>query len=200
MAEFPASARISPLSPPYAPEVEAELERMSPNRREQPPLTIFRVWARHPRIGCALSSIGRFLLQDGDVGSKDRELIVLRTCALSGAAYEWGVHASGCSRRSGLPEPLIQATVLAPTNDPVWSARERLLLRLVDEFESSVDVSDDLWAELEKVWTAAQGLELLLITGFYRFVAFSVRATRTAPEEWAPRFANHNTTGPARSA
>ena len=27
--------------------------------------------------------------------------------------------------------------VLAPTDDPVWSARERLLLRLVDEFESS---------------------------------------------------------------
>ena len=76
----------------------------------------------------------------------------------------------------------------SPTEDPRWSHRERLLLRLADEFEASVDVSDALWAELRGIWTDPQILELLFIAGFYRFVAFSVRATRVPLETWAPRF------------
>ncbi len=191
MVQPPPSPRIPPLSPPYPPELEAELERVSPNWRGQPPLKIFRVWAKHPRLGRALAGVGGFLLQNGDVDPRDRELMILRTCALAGAEYEWGVHAVGYARRSGLPQETIEATVLAPTDDPAWSDRERLLLQLVDEFEASVDVSDALWAQLEKIWTVPQLLELLLIAGFYRFVSLTVRATRTEREEWAARFPEH---------
>jgi 4-carboxymuconolactone decarboxylase len=93
--------------------------------------------------------------------------------------------------RSGLDDAAIEATACSRTDDPRWSERERLLLRLVDEFEASVDVSDALWGELEKLWSEPQLLELLLIAGFYRFVALSVRATRTPLEGWARRFPPH---------
>ena len=191
MVQNPPSPRIPPLEPPYPPELEAVLDRVSPNWRDQPPLKIFRVWAKHPRLGQALSGVGGFLLQNGDVDPYDRELLILRTCALAGAEYEWGVHAMGYARRAGLPQETIEATFLAPTDDPAWSDRERLLLQLVDEFEASVDVSDELWAKLEKAWTVPQLLELLLIAGFYRFVSLTVRATRTELEEWAARFPEH---------
>jgi len=151
-------------------------------------LTVFRVWARHPRLGRALGPIGSFLLNDGDVEAADRELVILRTCAKAGAEYEWGVHAAGYSPRSGLSPARIEATACLGTDDSSWSEKEGLLLRLVDEFEESIDLSDGLWADLVKRWTEPQVLELLLIAGFYRFVSFTARATRTPLEPWAPRF------------
>ncbi len=181
--------RIQPLSPPYADEIEAKLERAAPPwRKDTPPLAIFRIWATYPKLGDAVSQAAVFLLRDGQVEPRDREIILLRICALAGAEYEWGVHACGYSARSGLSEEAIQATVSAKTDDPLWSDRERLLLRLVDEFEASVDVSDPLWAELRGTWTESQILELLFVAGFYRFIAFSVWATRVPLESWASRF------------
>jgi len=181
-------SRIRPIAPPYAPGVEEALNRASPAWRESEPLEIFRIWARHPKLGRAISPVGEFLLRGGDVEDRDRELLILRTCALTGAEYEWGVHAVGYARKAKLEAGTIEATATRPTTDAEWSGRERLLLRIVDEFEATVDISDELWRELQEQWTSPQILELLLIAGFYRFVALSVRATRAALEDWAPRF------------
>ncbi len=188
MSATQSSTRVRPLSPPYPPGVEEELKQASPGWRDSGPLAIFRVWAKHPKLGRAIAPIGRFLLTDGDIEAADRELVILRTCAKAGAEYEWGVHAAGYSPRSGLPRTTMEATACLGTDDSSWSDKDRLLLRLVDEFEESIDVSDGLWAELVEQWTEPQVLELLLIAGFYRFVSFTARATRTPLEPWAPRF------------
>lgn len=188
MSQAESGARVQPVSPPYPEGVEEGLKRATPPWRDSGPLTIFRVWARHPRLGLALGPVGRFLLDDGEVEAADRELVILRTCARAGAEYEWGVHAAGYSPRSGLSRATIEATARLRTDDASWSEKQRLLLRLVDEFEDRVDVSDELWTELVARWTEPQLLELLLIAGFYRFVSFTVRATRTPLESWAPRF------------
>ncbi len=188
MRKTQSTPRVQPISPPYPPGVEEGLKRASPRWRDSEPLSIFRVWARHPKLGRAIGPTGAFLLNDGDVEAADRELIILRICAKTGAEYEWGVHAAGYSPRSGLTPSTIEATACLATDDPSWSEKERMLLRLVDEFEEFVDVSDDLWAELMKRWTEPQILELLLIAGFYRFVSFTARATRTPAEPSAPRF------------
>lgn len=196
MPPTPSRPRIEPISPPYPAALAEDLDRVSPSWRDTGPLAIFRVWARHPSLGRAIAPVGSFLLQKGEVEPPDRELIILRTCALAGAEYEWGVHAVGYAPRSGLDDTTIEATACSPTDDPRWSERQRLLLRLVDEFESSIDVSDGLWHALEQSWTETQLLELLLIAGFYRFVAFSVRATRTPLEDWAKRFPDDRLAAP----
>ena len=188
MSETRSDPRVQPLSPPYPPAIAEGLKRTSPQWRDAEPLKLFRVWARHPELGQAIGPIGRFLLNDGEVDALDREVVILRTCAKAGAEYEWGVHAAGYSPRAGLSEATIGATARLPTDDPSWSETERLLLRLVDEFDERIDVSDGLWAELVERWTETQILELLLIAGFYRFVSFTARATKTPLEEWAPRF------------
>lgn len=201
MSDTGSIPRVRPVSPPYPPGVAEGLNRVSPRWRDAEPLTIFRVWARHPRLGRALAPIGGFLLNDGEVEAADRELIILRTCAKAGAEYEWGVHAAGYSPRSGLSPATIEATACLGTHDPSWSEKERLLLRLVDEFDERIDVSDSLWAELVERWTEPQLLELLLIAGFYRFVSFTARATRTPLETWAPRFPSGSLfSGPAGPA
>jgi 4-carboxymuconolactone decarboxylase len=189
MKPQPASPRILPLSPPYEPEIDAALRRAAPPwRADAEPLTLFRIWALHPRLGEAVAEVGRFLLGEGQLEPRDRELLLLRVCALAGAEYEWGVHACGYSPRSGLSDETIRATASSPTDDSRWSRRERLLLRLADELEGAGDVSDALFAELREIWTESEILELLLVAGFYRFVAFTVRTTRVPLERWAPRF------------
>jgi len=127
MSEAELIARIQPLSPPYPEGVEEALNRASPRWRDSAPLMIFRVWARHPRLGRALGPIGAFLLNEGEVGEADRELIILRTCAKAGAEYEWGVHAAGYSPRSGLSPATIEATACLATEDSSWSDEQRLL-------------------------------------------------------------------------
>lgn len=188
MSETRSDPRVPPLSPPYPPAIAEALDQASPAWRNAEPLKLFRVWARHPELGRALGPIGRFLLTGGAVDPADREVVILRTCAKAGAEYEWGVHAAGYSMRAGLSQATIEATVHTPTDDPTWSETERLLLQLVDEFDDRVDVSDRLWAQLAERWTQPQILELLLIAGFYRFVSFTARATKTPLEEWATRF------------
>ena len=190
------SPRIHPLSPPYGVEVDAKLRRATPPwRKDTAPLMIFRIWATHPMLGEAIAQAAGFLLRDGQLEPRDRELLLLRICALAGAEYEWGVHACGYSARSGLSEEAILGTFSFTTDDRFWSDRERLLLRLADEFEASVDVSDALWAELRETWTESQLLELLFVAGFYRFIAFSVLATRVPFETWASLFPSREASG-----
>src|ERR1043165_2211748 len=86
----PSRPRIDPLQPPYPEEVQADFDRLM---RGAPPLLLFRTVPRTPRF------LQRFragaLLDRGSIGLRSRELMILRTCALCGAEYEWGVHVAG---------------------------------------------------------------------------------------------------------
>jgi 4-carboxymuconolactone decarboxylase len=63
MKPQPPSPRILPLSPPYEPEIDAALRRATPPwRADAEPLTLFRIWAIHPRLGEAVAQVGQFLL------------------------------------------------------------------------------------------------------------------------------------------
>jgi len=62
-------------------------------------------------------------------------------------------------------------------------------------------VPDAPWAALAREWSEAELLELLMVCGFYRFVAYAVNATRVAPEPWARPFPAANaSTGEASAA
>src|SRR5690349_732891 len=84
---LPVTARIAPVDPPYAPGVQAAFDAVM---RGAPPLTLFRVVARNPRALARLMAGG--LLDRGSITLRQRELMILRTTALCGAEYEWGVH------------------------------------------------------------------------------------------------------------
>jgi 4-carboxymuconolactone decarboxylase len=72
--------------------------------------------------------------------------------------------------------------------DPAWSERERAVIRLGDELHESAGVSDDVFAELERHFSAPQILELVIAGGWYHTISFVVNAARVQPEPWAARF------------
>jgi 4-carboxymuconolactone decarboxylase len=184
--ELPGQPRIAPLEPPYKPEVAETLRRMMPPDVE--PLRLFRTVAHNPAVLDRFRTIGAYILNFGRVDPLDREVLLHRTCARCGCEYEWGVHAVAFARPLGMTDEQLRATVLDGSDAPVWSQRQRLLVRLADELHDTATVSDGLWAELAQLWDDAQLLELIATAGFYHLVSFTANAAGVEPEQYAERF------------
>jgi hypothetical protein len=82
--------RITPVEPPFSEPVRAALDRIMPEG--VPPLTLFRALAVNERV--FLRTMAGGLLDRGSITLRDREIVILRTCARLGSEYEWGVHVS----------------------------------------------------------------------------------------------------------
>src|SRR5258706_2886702 len=104
------NARIAPLDPPYAPAVQASLEKWMPPGGGIEPLKLFRTIVRQERLSERMRGLGAALLGRGLVPPRLRELLILRTCARCGAEYEWGVHVTAFSAAVGLDDALVRAT------------------------------------------------------------------------------------------
>jgi alkylhydroperoxidase family enzyme len=181
--------RIPPVAPPYSPEIETALRGMMPRRSPVEPLKLFRVLVRHPALAAAMTALGRFVLgRELALALRDREIVIHRVCARCGCEYEWGVHAASFGALAGLSPEELAATVAAGPKAPVWSERDALLLRAVDELHDTGTVSATLWEALAHHWTETQRLELLLIAGWYHAIAFIANGAAVEREEWAARF------------
>lgn len=66
--------RLAPLAPPYAPEIQAQFDRIM---RGAPPLLLFRVMAGHARAWEKLR--GGSLLDRGPLSLREREIVIDRT-------------------------------------------------------------------------------------------------------------------------
>jgi 4-carboxymuconolactone decarboxylase len=176
--------RIAPLSPPYDAAVAADLAAMMPPGME--PIVLFRTLARNPRILGKIRSSN--LLDRGSIDRHDREIVILRTCARCGSEYEWGVHAAVFAARFGIDEAALRATVHGGSDDPAFSERDRLLVRMVDELHEASTLSDGLWSELRATYSEEQLVELVVLTGFYHSISFVTNAFAIAREDLAPRF------------
>ncbi len=176
--------RISPAQPPYEPSIAEAFGRIMPRGVE--PLTLFRTMARNPRV--LQRMFAGSLLDKGAITFRDRELMILRTCARCGAEYEWGVHVTFFAQKAELTETQIAASVNDAGTD-CWSARDHLVLRMADELHDKASLSDVLWSALTEVFSDEQLLELIALAGYYRTISIMVNACRLAPEPYAARFA-----------
>ena len=183
-------ARIPPLDPPYEESTAAMLAAMMPAGSPIEPLGLFRVFAQHPPMARAMHALGGFVLggKDRALGTRDREIVIDRVCGRCGCEYEWGVHAMAFGPRVGLEPAQLAATAAGATDDPAWSARDRLLIRLVDELHDTAWVSDGLWEALRAHWSIPELLELLLVAGWYHAISYLANGAKVALEDWAARF------------
>jgi alkylhydroperoxidase family enzyme len=99
-------SRIAPLQPPYDPDIQAQFDAIM---RGAPPLMLFRVIAGHPRAWSKFRAAG--LLDRGPLSLREREIVIDRTCALTGCEYEWGVHVATFAGAAKLTEAEVKATL-----------------------------------------------------------------------------------------
>jgi hypothetical protein len=93
--------------------------------------------------------------------------------------------------RAGLSRTELTSLTHGSPEDPCWAtARERVLIRVVDALHDSSDIDDMLWRDAHGVLGEPELLDLFLLCGWYHAISFVARATRVAPEPEAPRFAD----------
>lgn len=170
-------ARLDPLDPPYDAEVADALRRLM-GRADVEPLKLFRTIAHHPALLDRFRQIGSTVLSFGLLPDAEREVLIQRTTARCGAAYEWGVHAVAFA------QPWSERTWDGAPSD-LGDERIATLARLADELHDTATVSDGLWAELRAGWSDAELVEAVCLCGFYPLVSFACRAFAVDAEEWA---------------
>ena len=178
------AARIAPAERPYAADMEETLARLMPAGVE--PLLLFRTVARDPRLFRRMMAGG--LLDKGTLTLREREIAIDRTCARCGAEYEWGVHIAFFGARIGFGAAEQQALRASGAEPACWSARERLIIRLVDQLHETATIDDPLWVALAAEFRDEQLIELIMLAGAYHTVSFLVNALRLPPESFAARF------------
>jgi alkylhydroperoxidase family enzyme len=174
--------RITPLSAPYPPGIQATFDKIMPAGVD--PLVLFRTLAVNERIYQRFTAGG--LLDRGVLTLRQREIVIDRTCALNRCEYEWGVHIALFAAKVKLTPRQIDATV--DGGDADWSADERFLLDVCDELDAARAISDALWQRLGDYFRPEQILEIIALIGFYRTVSLHANALKLPLEPFAARF------------
>ena len=163
--------RIRPLPRDERDErTQALLDGMGPGGDD---MHLFTTLARHPRLLKRWGAFGGTLLFRGTLSGPDREVLILRTAANTGADYEWGHHLE-IGRREGLSDPLMAA--LADPDPSGLDPHQALLVRAADELHDDNVLSDETWASLAAVYDDQQLIELCMLVGQYHLVAFTLRS------------------------
>ena len=181
--------RIAPLQPPYAPDVAAMLAKWMPPASEAEPLRLFRTLVAHEQLMSRMRPLGAGILgAAATVAPALREVMIHRTCALTGAEYEWGVHAVAFGAPLGLSEEQLYATVHGLCSDECWDPAQAAVLRLADELHETSAISDELWQALASHFDEPQILELIVTAGWYHVIAYVCNGVRVQREDWAAVF------------
>lgn len=176
--------RIEPLQAPYTSQVTDAFNVVMPEGI--PPLGIFRTMAKNPRVLSRMVSGG--LLDKGSISLADRELVILRACALCKAEYEWGVHVTAFAKKAGFSPAQIEDTLNKHSNSSIWSETQTLLISLVDQLHHQQQIDDILWEQLGHFYEEEQLIELVMLAGLYHAVSFVVNAFKIKKEPFAASF------------
>ena len=176
-------SRIAPLEPPYAPDIGEQFDRIM---RGAPPLTLFRVVAGNARAWDKFRAAS--LLDGGPLSLREREIVIDRTCALTGCEYEWGVHIAAFAAAAHLTDEQVRATVLGKADAPCWSAAEQALIAAVDALHERATLTEAEFKALSAHYDDAQIFEIILLCGFYRTVSYLANGLALPLEENAARF------------
>jgi alkylhydroperoxidase family enzyme len=176
-------ARIQPLAPPYADDVQQSFDRVM---KGQQPLLLFRTLAASPRAWEKFRAGS--LLDRGPLTLHDREIVIDRTTALANCEYEWGVHIAVFAERAGLTGEQIRATCNAGPDASCWSDGERALIATVDALHGRATLDQAEFDRLRAHYDDAQIFEILLLCGFYRTVSYIANALDLPLEPKGARF------------
>jgi alkylhydroperoxidase family enzyme len=176
-------SRMAPLQPPYEAEIQGQFDRIM---RGAPPLMLFRVVAGQARAWEKFRAGG--LLDPGPLSLREREIVIDRTCALTGCEYEWGVHIVTFAGAAQLTGEQVRATVLDGADAPCWSVAEQAMIAAVDALHVRATLDDAEFKALSAHYDEAQILEIILLCGFYHTVSYLANGLDLPLEAKGARF------------
>ena len=147
---------------------------------ERPP-NLFTTLARHRRLFRMWLPFAGALMPRGTLPRIDTELVILRVANLNDCEYERSHH-ERLGKESGLSDQQIAAAAGDPESS-VWSPRQALLLRAVDELHERRALSDELWDELRGELSERKLIELCMLVGHYEMLAMTIGSLGIEPDK-----------------
>ncbi|HUC36851.1 MAG TPA: carboxymuconolactone decarboxylase family protein [Acidimicrobiales bacterium] len=166
--------RIEPLAEDEWDDVLRALVSRFPSGADRP-LNIFTTLGRHPTLFRKWLGFGGALL-DGRIGSRQRELLILRTAHNCSSEYEWAQHVP-LARAAGVEEAEI-AALRSPLGPETFESSELAMLSAADEIHAEGTIADPTWEALAVELDDASLIELVMLVGQYHHVATIVRTLR----------------------
>lgn len=126
---------------------------------------LYRTLAHAPRMLKAWIDMAWPLRHEPEAPRPLRELVIMRVGQLTDAKYEWAHHwkmALDC----GVPEAKLRALNDWHKSDE-FTVEERAALAYTDEIVENVEVSDEVFAEVSRLFSPQQVIELTLTATFY---------------------------------
>ena len=136
-------------------------------------LNIFRALSHSPVAMRRFMKFGSYLLDEGKLDPKLRELAILRAGFLCRSPYEFSQHVS-FGRRVGLSDGQIRG-VGAP-NGALFGPSEMAVLAYAGELTSDARVSDAAYRAVAAFLNEEEIVELTLVIGFYNMVSRALNA------------------------
>lgn len=180
------STRLPLRAPPYPPDVAARIGNTAFSGLS--PQNLRLALAHQPALAGAFQALAHEVLFKCALPEREREIAIIRTGALTRSEYEWGMHVSIYGGPCGFSDAQIDELTRGELSAALWTERERLIVRAVDELHHHSTVSDATWTQLAAHWPPAQIVELILSSGFYHMAAFFLNSVAVPLEEGAERF------------
>jgi alkylhydroperoxidase family enzyme len=134
------------------------------------------ILVRHAELYKAHVDVAQKYLSDCEMDIRDRELAILRIGWLSQAPFEWGAHVA-IARRNGITAEEIER-VIEGSFASGWSRKDRVIVRAMEELHFSSMITDETWAGLQEFYNDKKLIELVILAGQYKTVAYYQNALR----------------------
>ena len=115
-------------------------------------------------------------LSDCEMNIRDRELAILRIAWLSQAPFEWGSHVK-IAKRNGITSEEIERAIEG-SSAPGWNKQDRAIVRAVEELHFDSMITDDTWSDLQEFYNDKKLIELVILAGQYKTVAYYQNSLR----------------------
>lgn len=135
----------------------------------RPNLNLYRVMLHADHVAPAWLEMSRAVVRDSRIGTRAREIVILRVANLSGSAYQLHQHEL-VGRMVGLTDAEIAALKLDNDLDAL-DERERCLVRFVDQVVQEGGGRPDTLAQLSQWLDYGQVMEVILVVGMYMYAA-----------------------------
>ena len=142
-------------------------------REDRPALEIM---IRHAELYKAHQEVAQKYLSGCEMDIRDRELAILRIGWLSQAPFEWGSHVK-IAKRNGIASEEI-ARVIEGSSAPCWSKKDRAIVRAMEELHFTSMITDATWADLQEFYNDRKLIELVILAGQYKTVAYYQNSLR----------------------
>lgn len=136
-------------------------------------LNIFRALSHSPEALRRFMKFGSYLLEDGKLDPKLRELAILKAGQLCRSPYEFSQHIS-FARRVGLSDSQVRG--IADPSVALFDPQQLAVLAYAGELTSEARVSDAAYDAVAAFLNAEEVVELTMVVGYYNMVSRMLNA------------------------